>query len=186
MDPLKEDVGPLTSGVAIVGMAGRFPGAPDLDTFWRNIRDGVESIATFTDEQVLATGVDPGVLQNPAYVRARGVLNDVVDFDATFFGYSARDALVMDPQQRLFLECAWQALESAGYDPRQFRRLIGVYGGASPSTYFRHLYANYDALGDIDGLTIAIGNDLPFLTTRVSYKLDLKGPSCPVQTACST
>ena len=175
---------PVT-GVAIIGMVGRFPGAANLDALWRNVRDGVESITFFTDEQLLAAGVDPAMVKNPAYVKARGVIEGVDQFDAGFFSYSHRDALLMDPQQRLFLEGAWEALETAGYDPKTYRGLIGVYGGATASSYHALLFSNYAALGG-DGLAMAIGNELPFLTTRVSYKLDLKGPSCPVQTACST
>ena len=173
------------TGVAVIGMVGRFPGANDLDTFWRNIRDGVESITFFTDDQMAAAGADPELLKNASFVKARGVVDDIDQFDAGFFGYSNRDALLMDPQQRLFLQCSWEALEDAGYDPRTYRGLVGVYGGATASSYQSLLYANFDQL-NADGLSVAIGNELPFLTTRVSYKLDLKGPSCPVQTACST
>src|SRR5262245_13368961 len=175
----------LRHGVAIIGMTGRFPGANDLDTYWRNIRDGVESITFFADEQLRAHGADAGALSNPDFVKARGIVDNVDLFDAGFFGYSHRDALLMDPQQRLFLQCAWEALEAAGYDPRVYRGLVGVYGGATASSYQQFLFDNYQALGG-DGLAMAIGNELPFLTTRVSYKLGLKGPSCPVQTACST
>jgi acyl transferase domain-containing protein/acyl carrier protein len=180
-----DNVDAPVAGVAVIGMVGRFPGANDLDTFWRNIRDGVESITHFTDEQLQTAGVDPQTLKNPSYVKARGVIDGVDQFDAGFFGYSNRDALVMDPQQRLFLQCAWEALEDAGYDPRSYRGLVGVYGGSTASSYQNLLYANFGAL-NTDGMSIAIGNELPFLTTRVSFKLDLKGPSCPVQTACST
>jgi acyl transferase domain-containing protein len=175
----------LRHGVAIIGMTGRFPGANNLDAYWRNIRDGVESITVFADEQLRANGADAGVLSNPNYVKARGIVDNVDLFDAGFFGYSHRDAMLMDPQQRLFLQSAWEALEAAGYDPRSYRGLIGVYGGATASSYQQFLFNNFHALGG-DGLAMAIGNELPFLTTRVSYKLDLKGPSCPVQTACST
>jgi acyl transferase domain-containing protein len=173
------------SGVAVIGMVGRFPGANDLDTFWRNIRDGVESITFFSDEQMAAAGTDTELMKNPSFVKARGTVDEIDQFDAGFFGYSNRDALLMDPQQRLFLQCAWEALEDAGYDPRSYRGLVGVYGGSTASSYQNLLYANFAQL-NADGLSIAIANELPFLTTRVSYKLDLKGPSCPVQTACST
>jgi acyl transferase domain-containing protein len=171
--------------VAIVGMVGRFPGANDLETYWRNIRDGIEAVTHFTDERLQAAGVSQAVLGHAAYVKARGVVDEIELFDPAFFGYSARDAVVMDPQQRLFLQCSWEALEAAGYDPRAYQGLIGVYGGSTASSYQSVLWANMEPLG-VDGLTVAIGNELPFLTTRVSYKLDLKGPSCPVQTACST
>src|SRR6185369_6794371 len=112
-----DNVDAPVTGVAVIGMVGRFPGASDLDTFWRNIRDGVESITQFTDEQLQASGVDAQTLKNPSYVKAKGVIDGIDQFDAGFFGYSNRDALVMDPQQRLFLQCAWEALEDAGYDP---------------------------------------------------------------------
>ncbi len=176
----------LPSGaVAIIGMVGRFPGANDLETYWRNIRDGVETVTHFTEERLLAAGISPGIVQHPAYVKARGIVDDIDKFDPAFFGYSARDAVVMDPQQRMFLQCAWEALENAGYDPRAYQGLIGVYGGCTASSYQNFVWNNLEAIG-ADVLSVAIGNELPFLTTRVSYKLDLKGPSCPVQTACST
>lgn len=173
------------SGIAIIAMTGRFPGANDLEAYWRNIRDGVESIAFFSDQELQAAGVPADVLKRPSYVKARGIVEDVELFDASFFGYSPSDALMMDPQQRLFLQSAWEALERAGYDPRGYRGLIGVYGGATTSSYLSQLY---QALGpsQVDALAASLGNELPFLTTRVSYKLDLKGPSYPVQTACST
>jgi acyl transferase domain-containing protein len=183
---LADNVGGPSTGVAVIGMVGRFPGARDLDEYWRNIRDGVESITFFSDEHLQAAGIDAQTLKYPGYVKARGVVEDVDLFDAGFFGYSHRDALLMDPQQRVFLQCSWEALEAAGYDPKGYRGLIGVYGGATTSSYQPLLYANFDSLGGADGMSIAIGNELPFFTTRVSYKLDLKGPSCPVQTACST
>jgi acyl transferase domain-containing protein len=176
----------MTGGIAIVGMAGRFPGARDLDTFWRNICAGAESISMFSDEEIDAFGLDPQSLKNPAYIKARGIIDDVELFDPGFFGYGARDALLMDPQHRLFLEACWEALERAGYDPRLYKGLVGVYGGATSSSYQSYLYAHLDLLPNPDPMSIAIANELPFLTTRVSYKLDLKGPSCPVQTACST
>src|SRR5262245_9227585 len=172
------------TGIAIVGMSGRFPGAPDLETYWRNLRDGVESITFF--ERAMLPGIPEALLDDPSYVRARGTLENVDRFDAPFFGYSPREATIMDPQQRIFLECAWEALEAAGYDPRTFKGLIGVYGGATASSYMSMIYADPAVLAQADPLSIAIGNEIAFLTTRASYKLDLRGPSCPVQTACST
>ena len=102
--------------IAIIGMAGRFPGARDIDELWQNLRDGVESIAFFSDEELASSGIDPTVLSDPNYVKARGVLEDAEWFDASFFGFTPREAELMDPQHRLFLECAWEALEHAGYD----------------------------------------------------------------------
>ena len=177
---------PQGTGVAIIGMAGRFPGARDLEAFWRNLRDGVESITVFDDAQLKARGVPASLLEDPAYVKARGVLDDVDLFAAGFFGYSPRDATIMDPQQRSFLECAWEALESAAYDPKSYQGLIGVYGGTTASSYLPLIYADSRLLAQTDPMSIAVANELPFVTTRVSYKLDLKGPSCPIQTACST
>lgn len=174
------------TGVAVIGMAGRFPGAPNLETYWRNLREGLESITFFERERLAAAGIPQALLNEPAYVRARGTLDGEDQFDASFFGYSPREATIMDPQQRIFLECAWEALESAGYDPKRYKGLIGVYGGATSSSYMPLVYADPSAVAQSDPLSIAIGNEIAFLTTRVSYKLDLRGPSCPVQTACST
>ena len=172
-------------GVAIIAMTGRFPGANDLETYWRNIRGGVESITFFSDEELQAAGIPTEIAALPRYVKARGVIDGVDLFDAGFFGYSPTDVLLMDPQQRLFLQCAWEALELAAYDPQTYRGLIGVYAGATRSSYEPLIYAGVPS-SEIDGLAVALGNDLAYLPTRVSFKLDLKGPSYPVQTACST
>jgi acyl transferase domain-containing protein len=131
------------SEIAIIGMAGRFPGAQNLDAFWNNLRNGVESITLFTDEQLLASGVDPEALHQPNYVKARPVLNDIELFDTAFFGFSIREAECMDPQHRLFLECVWEALEIAGYDPENYKGAISIYAGASINSYLlNNLYAN--------------------------------------------
>src|ERR1044071_3411453 len=113
--------------IAIIGMAGRFPGARNVEEFWQNLRDGVESVTFFTDEELLSSGVDPGLLLNPNYVKASPVLEGADLFDAEFFGYSPREAEMIDPQHRVFLECAWEALENAGYNPEAYKGLIGVY-----------------------------------------------------------
>src|SRR5262245_57146588 len=115
------------SEIAIIGMAGRFPGAPNLDAFWRNLRDGVESIAFLTSEELELSGVDPAPVSDPQYVKAASVLDDVELFDASFFGYTPREAEIMDPQQRVFLECSWEALERAGYDPETYTGAIGLF-----------------------------------------------------------
>src|SRR4028118_547421 len=122
-------------GIAIVGMSGRFPGAANVGEFWRNLRDGVEGISFFTDEELLAEGIAPSVFNAPNFVRARGVLEGIDLFDASFFGFTPREAEIMDPQQRLFLECAWHALEGAGYNPEGYGGAIGVYAGCAASTY---------------------------------------------------
>jgi acyl transferase domain-containing protein/thioesterase domain-containing protein/acyl carrier protein len=171
--------------IAIVGMAGRFPGAKDLDELWQHLRDGVESIAFFSDEELAASGIDPTVPSDSQYVKARGVLEDAELFDAAFFGFSPREAELMDPQHRLFLACAWEALEHAGYTAEAYTGSIGVYAGASMNTYLlRNLYPNRDLIGS--GAALSIGSDKDHLATRVSYKLNLDGPSVVVQTACST
>ncbi|HEU5382931.1 MAG TPA: SDR family NAD(P)-dependent oxidoreductase, partial [Ktedonobacteraceae bacterium] len=174
-------------GIAIVGMALRFPGAATVEQFWENLRDGKESITFFSDEELLAAGVDPQTLRDPDYVKARPVLDGIDQFDANFFGYSPREAELTDPQHRIFLECAWEAMESAGYDTRSYDGLIGVFGGTNLSTYLLTLIAGSpEALQSIDGFQIGIGNDKDSLTTSVSYKLNLRGPSFAVQTFCST
>jgi acyl transferase domain-containing protein len=173
--------------VAIVGMAGRFPGARDLETLWRNLRQGVESISFFSTADLLAAGIPADELRRADYVPARAVLDEADRFDAGLFGYSPREAEIMDPQHRVFLECAWEALENAGYDPQSFSGRIGVYAGASMSTYLLfNLLPNPGLLAEVGSFQAMIGNDKDYLPTRVSYKLNLTGPSVLVQSACST
>jgi acyl transferase domain-containing protein len=173
--------------IAIVGMASRFPGARNIGEFWRDLCDGVESISFFTDEELKAAGEDPSVLRDPCYVKARGILEDVELFDASFFGFYPREAQMMDPQHRLFLECAWEALEDAGYDTENYQGIVGVFGGAGINSYLLSIISsNPGSLSLAEGYQLAIGNHHDFLTTRVSYKLNLKGPSIDLQTACST
>ena len=117
--------------IAIIGMAGRFPGAVDVDQFWRNLCQGVESVRSFAADELTASGIDPAVLEDPAYVNAGIVLEEADAFDASFFGYNPREVELMDPQHRLFLECAWTAFENAGYDPEEYAGQIGVYGGVA-------------------------------------------------------
>ena len=121
--------------IAIVGLAARFPGAADAARFWENLRDGVEGIAALTDDELAAAGVDPAHLADPRYVRAKGVLAGADRFDAAFFGFTPREAEVMDPQHRVFLECAWEALEDAGCDPSRVAGRIGVWAGSGASSY---------------------------------------------------
>jgi phthiocerol/phenolphthiocerol synthesis type-I polyketide synthase E len=171
--------------VAVIGMTGRFPKAPDLHTFWRNLCDGVEAVSFFSDSELELNGVSPALLRKPNYVRARAVLENASLFDSSFFGFSPREAELTDPQIRLFLESSWQVLETAGYSPDKFRGLIGVYAGMSLSTYMWSSLAT-NALGDVDLFRASIGADKDHLSTWISYKLDLQGPSFNVQTACST
>jgi acyl transferase domain-containing protein len=174
------------NAVAIVGMAGRFPGAASVDEFWRNLRDGVESVVSFTDEELAAAGVDRETYSQPNYVRARAPLDDVELFDAALFGINPREAEMMDPQQRLFLECALEALESAGYDSQRYEGAIGIFGGANISTYLGILYSNPERIRSFGMYNTLLANDKDYLTTRVAYKLNLRGPAVTVQTACST
>lgn len=171
-------------GIAIIGMAGRFPGAKNIAEFWQNLRDGVESISVFTNEELTAANIDPALISSPNYVKAGAVLEDIDLFDAAFFGFNPKEAEMTDPQHRLFLECAWEALENAGYDCQRCDR-VGVYGGASLNNYLS-FNLNRDQIGSANSFQKLIGNDKDFLTTRVSYKLNLTGPSLTVQTACST
>ncbi|WP_437633779.1 type I polyketide synthase [Sorangium sp. So ce854] len=172
--------------IAIIGMAGRFPGARDVATFWRNLCAGVESVAILTDEELLAAGVDPALLARPEYVRARAVLDDIDMFDAELFGFTPREAAALDPQHRLFLECAWEAFENAGIDPERAGGPVGVYAGSSLSGYLAHLFPDGPRLQSAADVAALLALDKDFLTTRVSYKLNLEGPSIAVQTACST
>ena len=172
--------------IAVIGMRGRFPGADDLDQFWRNLVEGVESIAVLDPEEMRAAGIADEIAQLPGYVNAAPVLDAVDEFDAEFFGFSARDAALTDPQHRLFLETTWEALEDAGYDPATYPGAIGLFGGCELSTYLYQLYMNREQLGYIDGMQLMVTNDKDHLCTQVSYRLDLRGPSVVVQTTCST
>ncbi len=172
--------------LAVIGMSGRFPGAGSVSAFWENLCAGRETISFFTDEELLAAGADPEVLCDPSYVKARPILEDIELFDAELFGYSPREAEIMDPQHRLFLECAWEAFEDAGYDTQRYPGRVGVYAGASISSYMQGLYSDPELLKSVDTFQILVGNEKDSLTTRVSYKLNLRGPSVAVQTFCST
>jgi acyl transferase domain-containing protein/acyl carrier protein len=173
--------------IAIIGMACRFPGARNTNEFWQNLCDGVESVSFFSDEELLASGVDPSVLDNPNYVRATAILEDVESFDAPFFDLSPKEAEILDPQHRLFMECSWETLESAGYNPGTYQGSIGVYAGKIISTYLlRNLYSHFDSTGSVSSLQTLLGNEKDYFATYISYKLNLKGPSVDVQTACST
>jgi len=170
--------------IAIVGLACRFPGARSLEEFWRNLVGGVESIARLSDQEMIAAGVSPAVLARPDYVKAAPVLDDPGLFDAGFFGFAPSEASTMDPQHRLLLELAHAALEDAGCDPARFPGRIGVYAGSAMNTYFMN--SGLNARFAEDYIPTLIVNDKDFLSTRLSYKLGLRGPSMTVQTACST
>ena len=180
--------------IAIIGMAGRFPGADNVEAFWQNIVAGVESISRFTDDELECThAISKSLHKDPNYIKARPVLDGVDLFDASFFGITPKDAELMDPQHRIFLECAWNALEDAGYDPDRYAGVVGVYGGQSLNSYLlanlcnsRDFITGLVGQYQVGGYNVVLGNDKDYLSTRVSYKLNLSGPSMTVQTACST
>ncbi|MFT4150948.1 MAG: type I polyketide synthase, partial [Paracoccaceae bacterium] len=174
--------------IAIVGMAAHLPGAPDISAYWANLAAGVESIRTLTREELLAAGESPARMAKPNYVPAAAVLDGFTGFDADFFGFSPKEAAILDPQHRHFLEVAWEALENAGHPPETFPGSIGVYAGCGMGSYFYFNLCSNPDLVDGTGMFLLrhTGNDKDFLSTRVSHVFDLKGPSINVQTACST
>jgi len=174
--------------IAIVGMAAHFPGAESVRQYWKNVREGVESVRFFSDEELIAAGVPADQLLDPHYVKAGVVLENMEWFDAEFFGFSPKEAAIMDPQHRHFLETAWEALEDAGHPPEKFEGNIGVYAGCGMGAYFMFNILTNPSLIDTVGLFLLrhTGNDKDFLATRVSYCLNLRGPAINVQTACST
>lgn len=174
--------------IAIIGMAGRFPQARNIEEFWRNLREGRECVSFFKDDQVQWLPIEhPPRLDDPRYVKARAVMEKPEWFDAAFFGMNPKEAEVMDPQHRVFLECAWEALEHAGCNPDTYEGMIGVFAGASMNTYlFTNLLSNPNVVKDFGLFSSMIMNDGDFVPTRVSYKFNLRGPSINVQTACST
>jgi phthiocerol/phenolphthiocerol synthesis type-I polyketide synthase E len=173
--------------VAVIGMAGRFPGADDLAAFWRVLRDGVEAIRRFSPAELRAAGVPDDEIASPAYVPAFGAMNDVEHFDAAFFGYNPREAETLEPGHRIFLECCWEALENAGVDPARAQGPIGVFAGAGTPYYNNDVVRPSRELAESIGeFQLDVGSGKDFLSTRASYKLDLRGPSVSVQTGCST
>ncbi|MEN3615161.1 SDR family NAD(P)-dependent oxidoreductase [Plantactinospora sp. ZYX-F-223] len=172
--------------VAIIGMAGRFPGARSVEEFWANLRDGIVSIDVLSEEELISAGVSPEEFGQADYVRVGARVRDVDKFDAGFFGYTPREAEIMDPQQRIFLETAWEALEQAGYDPSRYDGRIGVFGGTGSNGYLHHVYSNPEVVDAVGQTQILLGNEIGFLASRVSYKMDLRGPSISLRTACST
>jgi acyl transferase domain-containing protein len=172
--------------IAIIGMSGCFPDAENIDKFWRNLRDGVESIHRFTDEELQKLGVDSALLNDPNYVKVEGVVKDIDLFDASFFDISPREAEIMDPSLRFFLEHSWKALENAGYSSEVYKKLIGVYAGTSFGSYLINIYSNYDIVTSVGDKQIEKGTSPDYVTTLTSYKLNLQGPSYAVQTTCSS
>ena len=180
----------MTNGseIAIIGMAGSFPGAGNLDAYWQNIIDGKEGIQRLTDEELRQRGVDAKALKHPNFVKAAAPLEGAAQFDARFFGYTPREAEQLGPQHRVFLQSAWHALDDANYIAEKFDGAIGIFAGGGLPTY---LFQRFPSLGAGSGDTsdayqMMIGNDKDFLATRAAYKLKTKGPAISVQTACST
>lgn len=176
-----------SSDVAVVGLACRFPGSPTAERFWENLEAGADTVTIFSDEELLAEGVAPELLRDPQYVKAGQILPGVDLFDADLFKITSDEAEILDPQQRFFLECAVEALENAGYDPAGFAGAIGVYAGVGMNTYLlRNLGERYRAASPMDRYRLMLAGDKDYLTTRLSYKMNLRGPSVTVNTACST
>ena len=176
----------MSNAVAVVGMSGRFPGAPGVDAFWKNICQGIESIGRFSDDELAADGISASIRNHPRFVNAGGALEGIELFDARLFGYSPREAEIIDPQQRIFLECAWESLEHASYNPFGYNGLIGVYAGTGPGTYQERLKADPELAALLGQFQLSTGNEKDHLTTRVAYKLDLHGPAVTIQTTCSS
>lgn len=173
--------------IAVIGMAGRFPKANSVQEFWNNLRDGVHCSTEFSDDELRGRGLDEESICSSEYVKSGMVLDNIDLFDADFFGYNAKEAQTMDPQQRIFLELAWEALEDAGCCPEIYDGSIGVFAGTGASDYVKRIPASQNSLtSGFDSFQAMMGNDVDFLTTRVSYKLNLTGPSLTLQTACST
>ncbi|NUR32298.1 MAG: polyketide synthase, partial [Catenulispora sp.] len=172
--------------IAIVGIAARLPGARNITEYWHNLAAGRESITALTDEELRAAGVPRSLLDDPAYVKMAGLAPDVDRFDARFFGMTAREADICDPQLRLFLEVAYEAIEDAGYDPTRMSRDVAVYGACGQNRYGDlHVMENPQYSADAD-MGIMVLNSVEYLATLVSYKLNFRGPSMSVLTACSS
>jgi len=176
-----------SEAIAIIGMACRFPGAPDLDSFWKLVSEGRDAISRFTEEELVLAGVDVQTVRRPDFVPANGVVPNADLFDAAFFGFSPHEAEILDPQHRILLETAWHALEDAGYGPGSIGEPVGVFAGSGLNTYLRsNVYTDGNLPGGGLGYQALIGNDKDFVPALIAYKLDLKGPAIAVQTGCST
>lgn len=187
MQPTSQPDSVESLDIAVIGMAGRFPGANNVLEYWENLKLGVESIRFFSESESLESGISPEMLTDPNFVAAGGPLEHEYDFDAEFFDFNPRDAEITDPQQRIMLECAWEALESAGYDPQTYDGRIGIYAGNSLSAYFLYsLLGNPQVMASAGLFQLMTAADKDFLATRAAYKLGLTGPAMTVQTACST
>ncbi|WP_372009383.1 beta-ketoacyl synthase N-terminal-like domain-containing protein [Paenibacillus chitinolyticus] len=184
---MNQDKSLWEQGIAVIGMSVKFPGAGNPEAYWNLLSRGVHAVRMFSDEELREAGIPENVFNHPQYVKAKGVLEDPELFDAEFFGMSPRETELTDPQQRLFLECGYEALEDAAYVPDTYAGRIGVFGGCTISTYMLSQIAKQGPHSNLEELTaLMLGNDKDFLTSRLSYKLNLRGPGMTVQTACST
>ncbi|MEO0836191.1 MAG: type I polyketide synthase, partial [Cyanobacteria bacterium J06642_3] len=172
--------------IAIIGMAGRFPGANDIYEYWHNLQQGINSIQFLTEDELQESGVSQDLIDNPNYVRAYSSFDGIEDFAADFFGYSPLEAEIIDPQQRIFLESAWTALENAGYSCDRISGKVGVFAGSALNTYLLNLNSSKQLQRKLNKVQVVVSNVMGLMPTRVSYKLNLKGASCGIQTGCST
>ena len=172
--------------IAIIAMAGRFPGAKSVTEYWENLKNSRECLSALDEDYLRRNGVSEEQIKDPDYVKTGGILKDADHFDAQFFGYSPREAKILDPQHRVFLECAWEAMETAGYNQDRYQGPIGVFAGTGMSGYLLQLCANQKVRETVSPYELFVANDKDFLCTRVSYKLNLTGPSIGIQTACSS
>lgn len=175
-----------SSKIAIIGMACRFPGADNVEQYWNNLINEREAISFLSQEELLSGNVEPGLLDNPAYVKAGSFIDGFEFFDHEFFNYTVSEASVIDPQHRVFLECCWHALEDACVKPGASGYRIGVFAGCHMNSYLFNVITNPDIAGLVGDLPVELGNEKDYLATRVSYKMDLRGPSMTIQTACSS
>ncbi len=173
--------------IAVIGLAGRFPGASDIDTFWRNLEQGVESVSFFSSDELLAMGVSPETMSMPNFVGASSKLENLDQFDAGFFNFTPKEAEITDPQQRLLLECSYHALENSGYNPDTEKGRVGAYMGVGPSSYlYNNVGASSKLVSTVGMFQLLLANEAGYAATRLGYKLNLKGPCVSVNTACST
>jgi amino acid adenylation domain-containing protein len=178
---------PYNEEIAVIGMALRVPGAMTPEKFWENLQQGVEAIKFYADSELAEIGIDATLINNPAYIKARGTIDHMKDFDAEFFNINSREAEILDPQHRIFLETAWMTLEDAGYDPKTYLGRIGVFAGNGPNRYLiNNLLPNADVINDHGYYSLTLANEKDMLATRAAYKLGLTGAAMNIQTACST
>ena len=176
----------LDISIAIIGMYCRVPGSKNVNEFWKNLKEGKESIVFLNKEELIASGIPEELVKQSNYIPAYSGIDGIEFFDAEFFGYSPREAKLIDPQHRIFLEGAWKTLEDAGYCPQNYKGKIGIFAGSGTNQYVYRVYDTLMKKGEISDFELMIGNDKDFLTTRVAYKLNLTGPALNIQTACST